>query len=137
MVFSLIHILSQDKVSPRRRKRDFIRLIRIELHDAPYLGASFFNFNSRWHSGEGQTLFLTWPSVQSLCSVCECRLGNSNETSSMDDDFRSLLSCWSRRWLSVFSETDEYGNPNLPTGRLILKAWIASESLVLSDPIQR
>lgn len=44
-------------------------MIRIELHDAPYLGASFFNFNSRWHSGEGQTLFLTWPSVQSNLSV--------------------------------------------------------------------
>ena len=109
-------------------------MIRIELHYAPYLGASFFNFNSRWSDTFPDMAFRT---IQSLCSVCECRLGNSNETSSMDDDFRSLLSCWSRRWLSVFSETDEYGNPNLPTGRLILKAWIASESLVLSDPIQR
>jgi hypothetical protein len=29
-------------------------------------------------------------------------------------------------------ETDEYGNPHLPAGLFILKAWIASESLVLS-----
>lgn len=35
------------------------------------------------------------------------------------------------------SVTDEYGNPHLPAGLFILKAWIASESLVLSDPIQK